>query len=82
MKKLVPDPPYSLHTLPGLSGEEALGHAVEYLEKAITDLVCLPNPPLEQEMQMQMLTDALFNLRITKAMITVALAAKTLSVPI
>ncbi|MHA6196966.1 hypothetical protein ACX3YG_21655 [Pseudomonas wadenswilerensis] len=80
MKKLVPDPPYSLHTLPGLSGEEALGHAVEYLEKAITNLACLPNPPLECEMQM--LTDALFDLRITKAMITVALAAKTLSVPI
>ncbi|MHA6194042.1 hypothetical protein ACX3YG_06680 [Pseudomonas wadenswilerensis] len=80
MKKLVPDPPYALHTLPGLSREEAMGHAVEYLEKVLANLALLPDPLTER--QKQMIADALIDLKVTKAMITVALAACTLSVPI
>jgi len=80
MKKLVPDPPYALHTIPGLSREDAMRHALEYLEKAIVNVARLPDPPMEHEVQM--LTDALIDLRVSKAMMTVAVAASTLSVPI
>ncbi len=80
MKKLVPDPPYALHTKSGLTREEAMRHALEYLDKAIANMARLPDPPMEYEKQM--LTDALIDMRVSKAMMTVAVAASTLSVPV
>lgn len=80
MKKHVPDPPYTLHTLPGLSREDAMRHAVEYLDKALANVARLPEPSMEHEMQM--LSDALIDMKVSKAMMTVAVAASTLSVPV
>lgn len=80
MKKLVPDPPHALHTLPGLSREDAMRHALEYLERAIVNVARLPDPPMEHEVQM--VADALIDMRISKAMMTVAVAASTISASI
>lgn len=80
MKKLVPDPPYALHTKPGLTREEAMQHALDYLDKALANMSLLPAPPMEHHLEM--LNDALIELKVSKAMMTVAVAASTLSVQI
>ncbi|WP_158467708.1 hypothetical protein [Pseudomonas putida] len=66
MKKRVPDPPYALHTKPGLTREEALQHALNYLEKALGNIALLPAPPMEHHLDM--LNDALIELKVSKAM--------------
>ncbi|MFW3898986.1 hypothetical protein [Pseudomonas bharatica] len=80
MKKIVPDPPYALCTTPGLTREEAMQHALNHLEKALADVSLLPAPPMEHHLEM--LNYALLNLQISKALMTVAVAASTLSVQV
>ena len=80
MKKLVPDPPCVLCTTPGLTREEAMQHALDYLDKALTNVSLLPAPPMEHHLEM--LNDALIELKVSKAMMTVAVAAATLSVQV
>ncbi|MHA6196398.1 hypothetical protein ACX3YG_18740 [Pseudomonas wadenswilerensis] len=80
MKKLVPDPPAVLCLSPGLSFEDALRRAEEYLKKAIHLAGSLPDPIEERYRIMQ--SDALLDLRIAKAFLSAALSAKTEAVPI
>ena len=80
MKKIVPDPPYALYTTPGLTREEAMQHALDHLDKALSNVSLLPAPPMEHHLEM--LNYALLDLKISKAMMTVAVAASTLRVQV
>jgi len=79
MKKLVPDPPV-LCVGPGLSHQEAIAKAAEHLNRAIRDAAGLPDPP--DEKHQEMLSYALLNMRITKALLALATSASPVSVPI
>ena len=80
MKKLVPDPPPILCVGPGLSHEEAIQRATEHLVKAIQYAACLPDPP--DARHREMLGDALLDMRICKALLTLSLAASPLTVAV
>jgi len=80
MKKLVPDPPARLCISPGLSHEEAIQRAYEYLKKGIDLAGLLPDPIEERHQNMQ--SDALLDLRIAKAFLSVALSPSTEAVPV
>lgn len=73
MKKLVPDPPTAFCVSPDLSREDAINRAAEYLNKAILQTAYLPDPP--EMRHQQMLSNALFNMRITKALLGLAATA-------
>ncbi|MDU9392781.1 hypothetical protein [Pseudomonas sp. zfem002] len=79
MKKCVPDPP-AMCIVPGLSHEDAITKAADHLNKAIIAASCLPDPPSERHQNM--LGNALLEMRITRALLTVALARSTVTVPI
>jgi len=79
MKKLVPDPPV-LCVGPGLSHQDAITRAVEHLNRAIHQASYLPDPP--DEKHQEMLSCALLNMRITKALLSIATAASPVSVPV
>jgi len=79
MKKLVPDPPV-LCVGPGLSHEEAIRRAEEHLKKAITNICYLPcHASLEHQ---GMLSGAMLDLKISRALLTVALAKSPVTVPV
>lgn len=80
MKKLVPDPPPTLCVGPGLSHDEAIQRATEHLIKAIQYAACLPDPPNAR--YQQVLADALLNMRICKALLTLSVAASPLTVAV
>ncbi|MEE1920506.1 hypothetical protein V0R50_08645 [Pseudomonas sp. 148P] len=80
MKKLVPDPPATLCISPDLSHEEAIRRAEEYLKKALHLAGSLPDPIEERYQIMQ--SDALLDLRIAKAFLSVALSPSTEAVPV
>ncbi|MFD2645979.1 hypothetical protein [Pseudomonas japonica] len=79
MKKCVPDPP-AMCIIPGLSHEDAITKAADHLNKAIAAASCVPDPPSERHRNM--LDTALLEMRISKALLTVALARSTVTVPI
>lgn len=67
MKKLVPDPPR-------ISPEQkAIRSAAAHLENAIYAAASLPDPPTER--YQPMLGDALLEMRMSRALLSVALAA-------
>ena len=80
MKKIVPDPPPILCVGPNLSHHEAIGHSESYLADAIAVLKLLPSQPTTID-QIH-LADAIRFLRISKAMLTLAQAKTTMTVPI
>ena len=80
MKKLVPDPPPTLCVGPGLSHEDAITRASEHLIKAIQYAACLPDPPNAKHREI--LSDALLNMRISKALLSLAVAASPLTVAV
>lgn len=80
MKKLVPDPPPALCVGPGLSHEEAIKRAMEHLTKAILDAAYLPDPP--DGRHREMLSSALLNMRISKALLSLAVAESPLTVAV
>ncbi len=55
-------------------------HALDHLGKALTNVSLLPAPPMEHHLEM--LNNALLDLQISKALMTVAVAASTLSVQV
>ncbi|MFD2645347.1 hypothetical protein [Pseudomonas japonica] len=79
MKKLVPDPPI-LCVGPGLSHEDAIRRAEDHLKKAIALTSYLPAHTSVKHQRM--LSDALLDMRICKALLTVALSRSTVSVPV
>ncbi|MFD2643449.1 hypothetical protein [Pseudomonas japonica] len=79
MKKLVPDPPV-LCVGPGLHHEEAVRKAEEHLKRAIHAASSLPDLPTERHQMM--LSNALLNMRISKALLSVALSASSVAVPV
>lgn len=80
MKKLVPDPPPTLCVGPGLSHEEAIKRASEHLNRAILRAAYLPDPP--DARHREMLSDALLNMRISKALLALAVAESPLTVAV
>ncbi|MHA6197373.1 hypothetical protein ACX3YG_23735 [Pseudomonas wadenswilerensis] len=80
IKKIVPDPPPVLCVHPGLSPDDALGHAEERLQGALCALRLLPEQPLEGNQLL--LSDAIIDLQICKAMLTVAITGSSTDVPI
>jgi len=80
MKKIVPDPPPILCVGPNLSHHEAITHAESYLADAIAVLKILPPQPTTID-QIH-ITDAIRFLRVSKAMLTLAQAKTTMTVPI
>jgi len=80
MKKLVPDPPPVLCVGPGLSHEEAIKRATEHVTKAILDAAYLPAPadPRHREM----LSSAVLNMRISKALLLIATSESPVSLPV
>ncbi|OLS63422.1 hypothetical protein [Pseudomonas putida] len=80
MKKLVPDPPPVLCVGPGLSHEEAIKRAAEHLNRAILDSAYLPDPPGARHKEM--LDSARLNMRITKALLALAVAASPVTVAV
>ncbi|MEE1922482.1 hypothetical protein V0R50_06970 [Pseudomonas sp. 148P] len=79
MKKIVPDPPV-LCVRAGLSPEDALRNAEESLKGALRGLALLPEQPLSGNQVL--LTDAIIDLKICRAMLTIAITRTTASVPI
>jgi len=79
MKKLVPDPPV-LCVGPGLSHEEAIRKAEDHLKKAIASVCYLPCPPSLKHQEM--LSGALLDMKISRALLTVALSRSVLPVPV
>ncbi|MDR0278937.1 MAG: hypothetical protein LBJ37_13740 [Paucimonas sp.] len=77
MKKLVPDPPYAYIT-PGVSHEEAILKAEEFVMKAIAAASGLPEPAKKRHQEM--LGESLLYMRIAKAFLVVASAKSTQSV--
>ncbi len=45
MKKLVPDPPPSLSIRPGVTHDEAIRQAMEFINSATRKLGCCPDNP-------------------------------------
>ena len=80
MKKNVPDPPAVLCISPGLTHEEAVRHASDYITKAFAAVEKLP-VQAEQPDQ-ENLKETVLYLKIGKAFLTVALAASTITVPV
>lgn len=79
MKKLVPDPPI-LCVGPGLSHDDAIRRADDHLGRAIALTCYLPAHVAVKHQRM--VSDALLQMRITKALLTVALSRSTVSVPV
>ncbi len=77
MKKLVPDPPYT-YIKPGVSREEAIRKAEEFILKAFSTAAGLPEP--EGKHNQEMLGESLLYMRIAKAFLVVASAKSTESV--
>ncbi|OAI95099.1 hypothetical protein [Pseudomonas putida] len=80
MKKLVPDPPPVLCVGPGLSHEEAVRRAAEHLKKAITAASSLPEPKTTRHRAL--LINALLDMKISKALLTVAMSESPVTVPV
>ncbi|MDU9390008.1 hypothetical protein ACIP1T_24930 [Pseudomonas japonica] len=80
MKKLVPDPPPVLCVRPGLSPEDALRNVDEHLKGALCALNHLPRQALPRHQTL--ISDAILDLKICKALLTVARYRTTASVPI
>ena len=80
MKKLVPDPPPALCVGPGLSHEEAITRAVEHLTRAILKTSYLPDPP--DARHREMLSDAVLNMRISKALLAIAQSPSSVTIPV
>ncbi len=80
MKKLVPDPPPALCVGPGLSHEEAIIRAVEHLTRAILSTAYLPDPP--DAKHREMLSSAVLNMRISKALLAIAQSPSQVTVPV
>lgn len=80
MKKLVPDPPPVLCVGPGLSHDQALRKAVEHLKQAIEYASSLTD--LKNEQNELSLSYALLDMRISKALLAIALAASPVTIPI
>ena len=75
-----PRSPPILCTRPDLPPAEALRHAEEYLRGAICGLKLLPEQALSGNQPL--LSDVLLDLKICKAMLTVAMTGTTEGVPI
>lgn len=80
LEKLVPDSPPKLCVGPGLSHEEVIKRAAEHLKKAILRAAYLPEPP--DARHREMLSDSLMNMRISKALLALAVAAPPLTVEV
>jgi len=80
MKKSVPDPPAVLCVGPGLSHDDAIRYAQEYLQKAVTMATYLPSPSSLKHQRM--LSDVLLDMKISKAFLTLALSASPVTVPV
>ncbi|MDU9393606.1 hypothetical protein [Pseudomonas sp. zfem002] len=80
MKKLVPDPPPILTIKPGLTHDQAIRLADEHLNSALAALTRLPLQ--SKSCDQASLEGAEIELRIGKALLRVAQAESTVSVPI
>jgi len=80
MKKLVPDPPPVLSIRPGLTHDEAIRTATEHLDTVISALDALPDQRKARDQSV--LEGARVNVRIGKALLKIAQAKSTISVPI
>ncbi|MFW3897793.1 hypothetical protein [Pseudomonas putida] len=80
MKKIVPDPPPTLCVGPGLSHEEAITRAAEHLNRAILRAAYLPDPP--EAHHREMLSDALLNMRISKALLAIAQSPSSVTIAV
>ncbi len=80
MKKHVPDPPPVLCINPGVTHDEAVRNAADFLKKALDKTSLLPQPPMENHQDL--LSDALLEMQICKAYLQIALAGSAVSTPI
>ncbi|HCN44748.1 MAG TPA: hypothetical protein DIT18_03020 [Pseudomonas sp.] len=80
MKKLVPDPPPVLCVGPGLSHEESIRRAAEHLNKAITAASLIPE--IEETRHQALMINALLDMKISKALLTVAMSESPVTVPV
>jgi len=80
MKKIVPDPPYELCVGPNLSQNDAVTHAYLNVQSALRYMKGLPRQALLDD-QYQ-LSNAILDLKIGLAMLTLAQARTPMTVPI
>jgi|GEM_PF-879494 len=80
MKKLVPDPPPVLCINPGVTHDQAVRNAADYLKKALGNASRLPQQPILKHQEL--LDDALLELKICRAYLQIALGTSTISTPI
>lgn len=78
MKKLIPDPPPALCVGLELSHTEATKRAAEHLNRSILKAAYLRDPP--DSRHGEMLNDELLNMRISKVLLALALAASPLTI--
>ena len=80
MKKLVPDPPPSFSIRPGVTHDEAIRQAMEFINSAHKKAWLLPRQPIPEHQEL--LSAAMVEMEISRAYLKIALAASTSAMPI
>jgi hypothetical protein len=80
MKKLVPNPPPSFSIRPGVTHDEAIRQAMEFINNAHRKSSLLPRQPIPENQEL--LCAAMVEMEISRAYLKIALAASTSAMPI
>ena len=80
MKKLVPDPPPVCSIRPGVTHDEAVRQAAEFLKHALAKTSRLPRQPIPE--QQTLLSASILEMEICQAYLKIALAGSTTAMPI
>lgn len=80
MKKLVPDPPSVFSIRPGVTHDEAVRQAAEFLNRAHAKVSLLPLQPIPDHQTL--LTASVVEMEICRAYLKIALAGSVVSMPI
>lgn len=80
MKKLVPDPPLIASIRPGVTHDEAIHKAMEFINSAHNKAWLLPRQPIPEHQEL--LTASMVEMEIVRAYLKIALAASTTAMPI
>ena len=80
MKKRVPDPPLTASIRPGVTHDEAIHKAMEFINSAHKKAWLLPRQPISEHQEL--LSAAMVEMEICRAYLRIALAASTSAMPI
>ncbi|MGE8406425.1 MAG: hypothetical protein ACN6QH_05245 [Pseudomonas sp.] len=80
MKKLVPDPPPTMSIRPGVTHDEAIRQAAEFINSAHKKAWLLPRQAVPEHQEL--LNAAMVEIEISRAYLKIALAASTTATPI